>query len=125
MYLNVGKLISDVRRIAAQNPEFVYDVQDAYGNVACMYFEPYSGRPSCLIGKGLALQGITYGMIAPLGLNTCSIGTMLDKVEGYGTEIRYVDAVWLTNVQKRQDGNMPWSDCIRSADEAKKDFTDA
>lgn len=85
-------LIAEVRRIAAETPDYVYSSDQ------CMYM--HEGQPSCIIGK--ALFNLGYLPNAKAGIEDQGVNTALRIL---GLEVDANERRWLTAVQFAQDGN--------------------
>lgn len=98
------KLIAEIRKAAADNPNKIVGVGK------CIYFD-VRGAPSCLVGYGLAALGVT------------SLGG-LDNVEPFdniypslfGGELDDEEASWVQAVQDHQDNQLGWSEAVALAD---------
>lgn len=62
------QLVDSTIRIAEENPNYVYKSPEG-DNGDCMYFDPDTKQPSCLIGHALADNGITFDDLKPLNIS--------------------------------------------------------
>lgn len=112
--INTTQLIADIRKIAAENPEHVYErvSLDDRTPSRCVYF--IEGSPSCLVGQGFAKQGMAEDDLTPLD-NLNSIGDLLrDRIY----DVDPVELRWLDRVQEVQDQGLPWSEAVDIADDS-------
>ena len=113
------QVIEEVRRLAAEQPDFVYGTQEGAGGT-CSYFGCAIGDTSgqaCIVGQALAnlnvdMSGLKRKEESDLGL---AIGEalLLGKVDIPYTE---EDARWLDNVQYNQDEDETWAQAVAMAD---------
>lgn len=117
------QVIEEVRRLAAEQPDFVYSKQEgADANEDCSYFGCKVGDASgqaCIVGQALA------------NLNVDMSGLKRKEDKGYGMAIgqalewRVVaipyteeERVWLGNVQYHQDRGESWGQAVELADKS-------
>lgn len=87
-------LIAEVRRIAAENPDYVYSSDQ------CVYM--HEGQPSCIMGK--ALFNLGY-LPAAEDVEEQIIGHVLQTLgKTLGLEVDTYEVIWLSAVQGVQDG---------------------
>lgn len=101
------QIIAEVRRLAAERPDFVY-VSPEFSD-QCLYMHG-ENEPGCIFGHALFNLGVdtsdTYG----------PIGEVL-TMQGIAATVRQRD--WMRDVQYRQDHRLTWGQAIRDADEAR------
>lgn len=120
---NATQVIEEVRRLAAEQPDFVYGNQEgADVNEDCSYFGCAIGDTSgqaCIVGQALA------------NLDVDMTNLQRKEVKGFGPAIgealesRVVaipyteeEQAWLGNVQYHQDRKEPWARAVELADKA-------
>lgn len=101
---NLDRLISEVRRIAAERPDVTSDTKE------CMYEAGIcsDGSVGCLFGQGFVAMG--WKPYRP-GVSE-GLSMVLD--EEYGDDHRLE---WCCDVQDRQDDGTPWAKAIQLSDE--------
>ena len=104
--MKIKKLIKEVRRIASENPDFVY----LKGDEGCTY----SGN-QCIFGIALNKLHPDVDLSKYDECGGIVINMVLD-------DLFYEDSMvhlnWCVTVQAEQDLGNSWSECIRTADEA-------
>lgn len=112
------RIIREVRRLAAENPDFVYappmalylNGEWAKGD-ACKYV--HDGRGSCIFGQAMMNTGdITADVIEPL-----EGGGICDVCDTLQLGLRDEEMAWARIVQQAQDVGIPWGDAIAEADQ--------
>lgn len=115
------ELIQEVRKIAAERPDFVYGKQGLFSPDTCSYFGrdigDESGSP-CIIGQALKNLGVDTSRLKQAEDeydDNIGIASALDVRH---IEISYTDreALWLSHVQTKQDSDRPWAEAIEEAD---------
>lgn len=116
--MHIKQVISEIRKIASQNPEIVYS-RDIFnpGDDYCRYV--VDGKGSCIVGRALVNLGI--------------IPERLDGVEGMkakdvlvhlGVNQDHSDQTeWVDRVQFHQDHSASWKDAVEKADRYINDLT--
>ena len=113
------QVIEEVRRLAAEQPDFVYSEQEgAVGE--CSYFSCAIGDSSgqaCIVGQALASLNVDMSDLKRkedkgIGMAICTV------LEQGVVEIPYTEeeARWLGNVQYYQDREEPWARAVALAD---------
>ena len=117
------KLVADVRQLAAERPDYIYDGPTPG---TCFYFHG-PGEPGCIIGHALAKQGMSWDDMsgdnesdnhpawATLASNVTRArlrGEPVPLHDGWYSE----DMHFLTLVQQHQDQHNRWSEAITYAD---------
>ena len=106
--LDVALLAEHVRKFAEAEPH-------THGRVVqCQYFHD-SGEASCIVGHGMALQGITRADLTGSDgdRNGTYIVSMLNDVLN---DDNRVAAAWIGRVQSRQDQGYNWAEAVAHAD---------
>ena len=101
------KIIAEVRRVAAERPDYVYPSQ--YG---CSYLNDCGG-PSCLVGHALWNRNLIRDGWEGDSWGDSSIHNVIIQ-EGWQLEIGEID--WLSRVQDAQDSGYSWGHAIARAD---------
>ncbi len=117
------QVIEEVRRLAAEQPDFVYAEQEgANPNEDCSYFGCHLGNTAgqaCIVGQALANLNVDMAKLeeAEDSGNDTDIDSVL--VSGI-VNITYTseEAKWLGNVQYHQDRKEPWARAVELADKA-------
>lgn len=86
------KLIAEVRKIAAERPDYVY------GLANCQYM--VNGHPSCIMGQALYRLGYLPSVVP---IEDVTINLVLSKL---GIEVAPDELTWLCRVQNAQDGRV-------------------
>lgn len=114
------ELIQEVRKIAAERPDFVYGDQGIDNNT-CSYFGrdigDESGSP-CIIGQALKNLGVDTSRLKQAE-DELAEDLEISRVLGLGyIELPYTDqeAQWLQKVQTNQDFNDYWVKAVEEAD---------
>lgn len=105
MSVTFKQLETEVRRLAAANPEYRYpaELEDT-----CVYNET-DNLPACIFGKAFA----NLGHPVPEKFEGSSISVV---IRGLGVLVSYEDLRWAERVQGFQDAGFPWGKCIDVAD---------
>lgn len=111
------RLVDAVRKLAAENPDFMYTRQDASNPTpdevfaACNYY-PTEGNPQgCIIGA--AMRSLGHDLDAPAWRCIAAYEALGDT---FGEAIDHGTQAWATAVQANQDAGMTWSQAVRAAD---------
>lgn len=117
-HINLLDLENEVRRLAAENPDFVYEgaVEDRYGSqyVSCMY--TVEGDDENLVGSCLFGQALIN-----LGADPAELRSY--EHEGIGQVLESAMLVspkrvqWFDDVQEYQDVKMTWAFAVAEADD--------
>lgn len=115
--VNTKQLIEEVRKIASENPEFVYG--DAI--TSCSYFGRTIGDSTgqrCIIGQAFKnLEVDTEQLFSAEGrgdsptIRLAIEDKLVDILVGHGRELN-----WLDSVQRGQDNGWSWSYALVVAD---------
>lgn len=115
------QVIEEVRRLAAEQPDFVYGDQEGAGD-ACSYFGCAVGDTSgqaCIVGQALANLNVDMSDLKrkEVGGQGMAIG---EALEWDVVEIPYTveEQTWLDNVQYHQDRAGSWAQAVEQADKA-------
>lgn len=114
------ELIQEVRKIAAERPDFIYSGQPNGSHCLCSYFGRAIGDEAgspCIVGQALKnlevpMEGLRE--VEHAGEDS-DISTVLDR--GY-VDIEYTgsEAMWLAKVQMKQDDGETWAKAVEEAD---------
>lgn len=115
--LNVDpdELIKAIREIVDEDPFFVYRrPRKTNGSSGGCYYE-HSGKPSCLIGRGLFKLGVSIETLAQMDRIRpyASNGT---AITSYFPNVEDIRVRWLMVVQEQQDAEYEYNYCIDHAD---------
>lgn len=106
------------KAVAAKGADFVYEQIAVDDNTEdpttmCMYFEPESGEPSCIVGHVLADQGITLPVIGEDANADEDVHSLVAKgrlhLDGDRTK------QLLQRAQQRQDHGHSWGTAVADA----------
>lgn len=97
-------LVAEVRKIAAENPDYVYDG-------ACVYVR--DGQPACLVGKAAWNLELIDAEIENDSRNDGGVDDLVAYLE---IHITYEESAWLGLVQEEQDGGSRWHSAVSKAD---------
>ena len=117
--ITIEQLILEVRRLAKESPnnKYVADNTDgsSFHSKACFYNRGTctNGATGCIFGQALKNLGSPVPNQFDLG-SGANIGAVLAHVQYNIKHSPLVD--WCRNVQKAQDKDEPWSECIVDAD---------
>lgn len=103
--VTADQIITEVRRLAAEKPDFVYEKPEF--SAFCLYM--HGEEPGCIFGQ--ALHNLGWDVTAP---DAGTINTVLDDNDVHRTERQ---ALWMREVQHEQDTRTPWGDAVAKADE--------
>ena len=113
------QVIEEVRRLAAEQPGFIYGLQAGAGGT-CSYFGCAIGDTSgqaCIVGQALA--NLNVDMSGLKSREDGDLGMAIAEALAFGkVDISYTaeDARWLDNVQYQQDRDEPWAQAVALAD---------
>lgn len=116
------QVIEEVRRLAEEQPDFVYSDQEGAGGGECSYFGCSAGDSSgqaCIVGQGLASLNVDMSDLKRKE-DTGHGMAIATALEGGVVDIPYTEeeAKWLGDVQNHQDGGKPWAQAVALADKA-------
>lgn len=115
-------LIEWTRKVAAANPDFVYEPVKAIGGGSrCMYVR--DGKPSCIIGHSALEAGLIDPSFENNSYNDLDVMALLGHL-GI-SKVEHADRVWLEAVQEAQDTGQTWREAIESADQARAEYIEA
>lgn len=114
-----GALVAEVRRLAAERPDFVYEKQttDEWASGVCLYVhqdEQQGLVAGCLIGHALANLGVPLESLREFDRSgdDTSADALLPKFGVSGTV-----TLWAMHAQLEQDEGQPWGRAVKLADE--------
>lgn len=114
------ELIQEVRKIAAERPDFVYGKQGV-DNDTCSYFGrdigDESGSP-CIIGQALKNLDVDTSRLKVAEDQLADDLLISSALDAEYIELQYTDreAQWLQKVQTEQDYNECWAKAVEEAD---------
>jgi hypothetical protein len=100
------KIIAEIRKVAADNPDFIY--QAPYGD-ACFYV--FNGQPSCIVGRALWNLGFIDKTLEKGSDNSIRAHVFLDK--HFALDLYERD--WIDRVQWHQDAKRTWGQAVEVA----------
>lgn len=125
--LSYGQVVDELRAIVAEKGyDYVYtavELDDPQAGVRsgaeqCVYFNPFTGQPSCIVGHWLARHDVLLddpdeGLYGVLNLGT-NIGSLLnDNALPFGVDVR--SHMLLEQVQRMQDRGVSWGKALDAA----------
>ena len=103
-------IINEVRRLAADNPDYIYVSPGGSEYSSCVYI--HDGKGSCIVGRALVNNGFDPEKVSQHeGLTADEMLVALGIKEETDFE-----QVWLDRVQTLQDSGTPWADAVEEAD---------
>lgn len=112
---NLVKLEAAVRKLAADNPTFVYTRCTTDDHMASCLYRPTEHNPQgCIIGAALQTLGKPVRQSLEGDGATAVIGAMLGI--GVGVHGETVVSPWYNYVQRGQDDGMTWAAAVVYAD---------
>lgn len=110
------KVVAEVRRIAAENPDFIYE-----NSVGCAYGrrDADTGEvvPDCLIGHAFYALGVSGETLAEWGgADSPKVSELIMRHYTPGL-VTSRESIWLEEVQSGQDNNLPWIAAVSVADQ--------
>ena len=108
------KIIAEVRKVAAEHPDYIYQKIDGVSHGSCLYI--YNNKPSCIIGHALWNVGL---IDANWKGDTRAISDIRSIIGCEGWPLDSSEINWLAAVQHSQDRGTTWSGSVRAADEGK------
>jgi len=119
----ISEVVAQVRRLAAENPDFVYEKvksKSSEDSPKCLY--THNGKGSCIIGQAiLAVDDSLYSKLADYdeGLIFGYSATIVVH-DLYPEEFKKAQgemyAKWLHLVQRKQDDGWTWEEAVGYAD---------
>jgi hypothetical protein len=110
-----------VRRLAAENPEFIYDNGCGDGT-KCSYATGGPNDRGCIIGQAVREVSIALYEWLYAKEKCVTNGFPVWSLEFHKTEIETIGShsIWLNRVQTHQDKKVSWSESVRVADESSR-----
>lgn len=99
------KLIAETRKVATENPDFVYEG-------VCQYVD--GGKPACLIGHALWNLGLIDEALERQSVNDDGVRFITNHLE---IALDDSEESWLTRTQSGQDNGISWGMSVVHADE--------
>lgn len=119
--ITAAELEAEVRRLAAERPDFVYARPSGTTWGSCVY--AHDGCGSCIMGQALINVGIPVEWFTESGTrNTWGIGELISLLhfeERIADDFDRRATDWFSDVQTQQDLSNKWSDAIARADEIR------
>lgn len=126
--LLLAELVEEVKRLCAENPEFVYrervviDEDGEVAEAACFYTQDANGGGQghgCLIGRALVNKGVPLEYMLKLdNAGGQGIDAVLRQLECAGLvepvvgRIAMAHSAWLSRMQRLQDKRLSWGKCL-------------
>lgn len=115
------ELVAEVRRLAAEQPDFIYGNQEGAEENECSYFGCAVGDSNgqaCIVGQAMTNLGVDMERLEDLEKSGISAGIIAALEDGL-VPIKHTgeDAQWLANVQYYQDNGRPWGEAVALASE--------
>lgn len=101
------KIIAEVRKVAAANPDYIYERVE--GSPNCVYVR--DGKPSCLIGHALWNLGL-IDIHLPADLNYGGIHRLAPELNIWLDD---AELTWLMSAQSAQDTRKTWAEAVEYA----------
>lgn len=108
------QLIEETKKVAANNPDFVYKKERG-----CVYVR--NGQPSCLIGHALWNLGLIDASLETCSDNESGVEEIIDALH---LNVDGDEQVWLDNAQSSQDIGKSWGQAISLADKSLAFYDD-
>jgi hypothetical protein len=108
-------LVAEIRRIAAESPNYVYQQVQRDGRSACEYVE-YAGDQligSCIVGRALVNLGVDPASLTFSNDFTPTAWGLL-RDAGHNSLAGEID--WIQSVQAGQDQGWAWGEAVQHAD---------
>lgn len=116
----VQSVIDEMRKLAAEEPDFIY-AEQAYASavIGCSYLGASIDYPNkgkgCIVGQALERLGVAREELKKLELSTASNALFqLDIVATTDKERTALN--WINSVQSGQDNGMSWRESMASSD---------
>lgn len=108
-----------IRQVVAERPDFVYSSPNVMDGT-CVYRDPKTGEPSCLIGVALDRMGELpslddLGRGSFLGLNTKGPHSL---VESFHLPLTVEETEAALRAQNVQDRGLPWATALEAYEAA-------
>lgn len=108
---NLNEVKAELEEIVRGRENYVYAVPADADD--CVYFDPASKAPSCIVGHLIARHGVTYDDVTAVRYN-CNIYTSVAGLRGEDIVDASDDVVdYLNRVQSAQDVRIPWGEAIQ------------
>lgn len=107
------------KQVKKNGEDFIYSkVNDGYGNPGCVYFDPRTKSPSCIVGHVLADLGVTFDELDSYDLNSDTDVASL-VVEEF-LAISPATMKVLAAAQVAQDTGRTWGDALKEAEKVAR-----
>lgn len=115
----VQDVVREVRRIAEEEPDFVYTIQPENATSGSCYYASADGQGNgrgCIVGQALGRLGVSMEALGDLdkGEEASVIRVLPDILPVYASDEGALN--WLSDVQHQQDIGYQWGAAVRSAD---------
>lgn len=118
----LSNIVTEVRRIAAEYPDFVYtETKMPVGSIwvtRCFYSPNESNPNGCIIGFAMRNLGMSVDEF-DTNHDSISAETVIPLRLGLSDSAEFEALEWLNTVQRRQDHGKSWSEAVVSADGAE------
>lgn len=114
-------MVREVRRLAAERPDFVYIAQPEHGTAECYYYgaDGKGNGTGCIIGEASKALGASREILQYMDRSRS-----LEQALGFALRRLNVNMMpderdalqWLGFVQGNQDMGMSWSEAVEEAD---------
>lgn len=113
--IHSSDVVREVRKLATENPEKVYDTQAHSGSACLNVHTDNEGNfiPGCLIGTALVNLGVSYDSLYQV--NNSGTEDTLNALQIHRDER---DVRWLASVQDYQDIQYQWGVAVKLSDTA-------
>lgn len=126
MELTTENLISEVRKLAKEQPDFVYpktkeavkDEENGESNTLTCFYRSDEHHVACIFGQAFKRMGIEApkewegkSIFALQNPRAAQLVTRLPITDATFTQMK-----WCNEVQRNQDGGKRWGDCVGLAD---------
>jgi len=119
----VEEIVREVRRLAAEKPDFIYEVPADTDR--CLYVNPSAECGSCIVGQAIlnitprkhkshVYETLSYFDTKPVAMTADDAVRDLVNVSEKDEE----SLEWIDLVQRCQDNGLPWKLAVQRADEA-------
>ena len=98
------KLIEETRKVAAEDPYFIYQGR-------CQYV--IGGQPGCIVGKAAWNLGLIDATFEGVAANREGVDTLASELD---LDLNSDQEGWLSRAQEWQDNGESWGDSVKYAD---------
>ncbi len=117
--------VKDVEEIIKGREDYIYvnpfgQEANLKNQIDCMYFDPETTQPSCIVGHVFAKHGLTLEDISEANDNC-----IMDAADYGNMNIQPTARLFLEEIQRNQDVGVPWGlaykNALRDSNRAVKD----